>query len=77
MSTIYFFIIYSRRARKGAENETLLQNFVYAFSSVAYISSIIFIMKINIEEESGILITYCSLRPRTEGSMRLCVKIFE
>jgi len=37
---------------------------------------LIFIMKINLMEVSGFLITYCPLRPRTEGSMRLCVMNF-
>jgi len=37
---------------------------------------IIWKMKINMKEESGFLITNIPLRPRTEGSMRLCVMIF-
>jgi hypothetical protein len=38
---------------------------------------LIFIMKIYMEEKSGFLTTLSPLRPRTEGSMRLCVKFFE
>jgi len=59
------------RARGGAENRALLPKFV--FSTMLFL---IFIMKIK-KEIFGFLITKSSLRPRTEGSMRLCVMKFQ
>jgi len=41
---------------------------------VFHILFLFFIIKISMKEESGFLITYSSLRPRTEGSMRFCVR---
>jgi hypothetical protein len=55
--------ILSRRARRGAENEALFSKFLS--STMLFF---IFIMKINMKEESSFLITISPLRP-----LRLCV----
>jgi len=60
----------SRRVRGGAENSALSPDFA---SSIM----LILIMKINMKKESDLLITSDALRPRTEGSMRLCVMKFQ
>jgi hypothetical protein len=44
---------------------------------VSHMLFLFFIMRINRKEEFDFLITYGSLRPRTEGSMRLCVGNFK
>ena len=57
-----------RGEEQKVEKDVITKLYIY------YLFFLVFITKINTKEESGFLITYSPLRPRTEGSMRLCVK---